>query len=102
RFLEIGGVPVRHGATDGFTILVDAKHLERHGAMVREVAMEVAPSAVAAGIETHDAVARRRNRTVAELHVGPAAQRGGGLAQIDRDLLAATGTQFPEVRSGES
>ena len=31
-----------------------------------------------------------------------AAQRGDGLAQIDRDLLAAAGAQFPQIGGGEA
>ena len=32
----------------------------------------------------------------------PAAQRGDRLAQIDRDILAPAGAQFPEIGSGET
>ena len=43
-----------------------------------------------------------RHRAIAELHVGAAAQRCRGLAQIDGDLLLAAGALLPQMRGGEA
>ena len=41
-------------------------------------------------------------RAVAQLHVVAAAQRRGGLAHIDGDLLAPAGAQLPQIGGGEA
>ena len=96
RLLEIGGVPARHGARHRLALLCHAEHAERGGTMVGEIAMQIAPPSVAGRIDAHDAVARVRKRTVAELHVGPAAQRRRRLPQVDRHRLAPPGPVFPQ------
>ena len=95
RLLQVGGVPVQHRARHRIAILRHAEHAERGGAMVGEVAVQVAPAAILGGIDAHDRVAPGRDLAVAQLHVVAAAQRCGGLAHIDRHGLAAARCATP-------
>ena len=70
--------------------------------MVREVAVEIAPAAVLGGIDAHHHVALSRHGRAVHLHVMPAAERGGRLPGIDRDLLSTPGAQFPQLGDGEA
>src|SRR2546422_3936884 len=70
--------------------------------MVREIAVEIAPAAVPGRIGAHHRVALGRHGRAVHLHVVRAAERGRGLARIDRGLLAAARAQFPEIGDGEA
>ena len=70
--------------------------------MVREVAVQIAPAAVLGGIDAHHRVALGRHGRPVHLHVVPAAERGGRLAGIDRDLLTTPGAQLPQIGDGEA
>ena len=98
RFLEIGGVPVQHRLRHCVAVLGHPEHAQRGGAMVGEVAVQVAPAAILGGIHAHDGVAPVRHLAIAQLHVVAAAQRRGGLPHIDRNGLAAPGARFPQIR----
>src|SRR5438093_934886 len=77
RLLELERIPLRHRLTHGLAILRHAEHAERGGAMVREVAVEVAPASVLGRIDAHHRVALGRHGRPVHLHVVPAAERGG-------------------------
>ena len=101
RLLEIGGVPVQHRARHCLAIFLHAEHAQRGGAMVGEVAVQVAPAAILGRIDAHDGVARVRDLAVAKLHVMAAAQRRRGLAQIDRNRLLPSGAHLPQRGGSE-
>ena len=102
RLFEIGGGPVQHGLGDGRAVLRHAQHLQRDRPMVGEIAMKVAPAPVPGRIEAHDAVARGRQRAVAELHVVAAAHRGTRMPQLDAHRLLRPAPHFPEMRRRQS
>jgi hypothetical protein len=70
--------------------------------MVREITVEIAPAAILGRIDAHHRIALGRHGRPVQLHVTPAAERGGRLAGIDRDLLATPGTQLPQIGDGEA
>ena len=102
RLLELERVPLRHRLAHRLAIFRHAEHAEGGGAMVREIAVEIAPAAVLGRIDAHDRVALGRHGRAVHLHVVPAAERGGRLARIDRDLLATPGAQLPQIGDGEA
>src|SRR5207245_6354072 len=75
-----------------------AEHAERSGAMVREIAVEIAPATVLRRIDAHHRVALGRHLRAVQLHVMPAAERGRRLATIDRDVLSTSRAQFATDR----
>ena len=101
RLLQVGGVPVQHRARHRIAVLRHAEHAQRGGAMVGEIAVQVAPAAILGRIDAHDRVALRRNLAVAQLHVVAAAQRCGGLAHIDRHGLLPPGAHLPQIGGRE-
>ena len=102
RLLELERVPLRHRLAHRLAIFRHAEHAEGGGTMVREIAVEIAPAAVLGRIDAHHRVALGRHGRPVHLHVTPAAERGGRLAGIDRDLLAPPGAQFPQIGDGEA
>ena len=102
RLLELERVPLRHRLAHRLAIFRHAEHAESGGAMVREIAVEIAPAAILSRIDAHHRVALGRHGRPVHLHVLSAAQRGGRLAGIDRDLLAAPGAQLPQIGDGEA
>ena len=71
-------------------------------AMVRKVRVDIGPASVLRRVETHHRVTVGRHASPVQLQVMSAAQRGGRLAGVDRYILAAAGTQLPEVGGGEA
>ena len=102
RLLEFERVPLRHRLAHRLAIFRHAEHAEGGGTMVREIAVEIAPAAVLGRIDAHHRVALGRHGRPVHLHITPAAERGGRLAGIDRDLLATPGAQFPQIGDGEA
>src|SRR5215471_15245701 len=102
RLFEFERVPLGHCFTHRLTIFRHAEHAERGGTMVREVAVEIAPAAIFGGIDTHHRVALSRHGRAIHLQVMSAAERGGRLPGIDRDLLSTPGAQFPQLGDGET
>ena len=102
RLFEFERVPLGHCFAHRLAILRHAEHAERGGTMVREVAVEIAPAAVLGGIDTHHHVALSRHGRAVQFHVMPAAERGGRLPGIDRNLLSTPGAQFPQLGDGEA
>ena len=101
RFLQVGGVPVQHRLCHGIAVFRHAEHAQRRGAVVGEVGVDVAPAAVFGRVDAHDRIAPGGDLAVAEFHVMAAAQGCGGMADVDRDGLAAAGAQFPQVGGGK-
>src|SRR5262249_60401778 len=101
-FFQLEGVPFGHRLPHGFAVFRHTEHAERRRAMVREIAVEITPAPVLCRIRAHHGVALSRYGGAVHLHVVRAAQRGGGLARVYRDLLAAPGAQLPELGGGEA
>jgi hypothetical protein len=70
--------------------------------MIWEVAVEIAPAAVPGRTDAHYRVPLGRDGRPIERHVVPAAERGGRLAGVDRDLLTTPGGQGPQIGHGEA
>ena len=102
RLFEIGCVPLGNCARHGVAILRDAQYFERCRTMVRKIAVQIAPAAIPARIDAHDAVARRGDLAIAQAHVVPAAQRCRRLAQIHCHLLTPPGAKLPQFSCRES
>src|SRR6516162_6569044 len=102
RLFEPERVPLRYRAPYRLTVLLTAENAQRGGAMVWEVGMDIAPAAVLGRVHAHHRIAVFPDFGAVHLQVMTAAQRGDCLAQTDRDLLAAPGAQFPQIRCGET
>src|SRR5262245_6297197 len=70
--------------------------------MVGEIAVQIAPASVPRGIDAHDVVPRGWDAGAGKLEIAATAQRGRGLAQIDRYLLAPPGSKLPQLTGRES
>ena len=100
--LQLQCVPTGYRLPHCLLVFGNAQHLECGGPVVREIAVQVAPAAVHGGVDTHDRVAFGRNVVFFELHVTPAAERGGSPPHVHCDLLVSTGAGFPKIGDGES
>ena len=58
RLLQVQRVPVSHCLATAARSSAHAQHAQRGGAMVGEVAVQVAPAAILGGIDAHDRIAR--------------------------------------------
>ena len=99
---EFKPVPLGDGLCHGIAFLRHAENFECRCAVVREVAVEVAPSSFPGRIYPHDVIAFGQQLTVTKLHVVSAAEGGGRLADIDRYLLTPPGALFPKASCGQS
>src|SRR5687767_6389159 len=72
-------------------IVAGAKHAHRGVAMVRKIAVDADP-AVAQGIEAAERVPGRRRRLAVHAQIARAAQRDGGGARVDANLLGRSRT----------
>ena len=100
--LQLLGVPTGHRLPHRLLVFGNAEHLQCGGAVVREIAVQVTPTTVPGRVDTHDRVAFGRNVVFFELHVTPAAKRGGCPPYVHSDLLTSPGARFPDVRDGEA
>ena len=101
RLLELERVPLRHRLAHRVAILRNAEHAQRGGAMVREIAVDIAPAAVLRRIDAHHRVALGRHRRAVHLQVMAAAQRRGGVARYRPRPPAAPGAQLPQIGDRE-
>jgi len=97
RLLQLGGIPRGHRARHRVPVFGHSKHAQGRGAMVGEIAVQIAPAPTFRRIDPHDAVAIGRQLAVSQLHVVAAAQRRGGLAHIHRHILVTPGAQPPQI-----
>src|ERR1700730_5156063 len=102
RLLELARIPTCYGLSHRLAVFLAAEDAERRGAVVREVGVDIAPTAVLGRIHAHHPIALVPDLGAVHFEIMPAAQRGDRLAQIDRDTLAPAGAQFPEVGGGET
>ena len=65
--------------------------------MVREIGVDITPSAVLSRVHAHHLVAFAAHLDAIHLQVIAAAQRGGGVAQINPNLLPPPGAQLPQI-----
>src|SRR5438132_264805 len=88
-------------AAHGVAGFLAAENLERGGAVVREIGVDVAPPPVLGRVHAHDGIAVAAHLDAVDLQIGPAAQRGGRVPQIDRDFLTLAGAQLPQIGGRE-
>ena len=100
--LELQCVPLGDRSANRIPIFLYAEHSEGGGTVIREVAVQVAPTSVFGGIEPHDAVAIGRNRCGIQRQVPRTAQRGSCLPRVDGNLLAAPRAHLPQVGDGQA
>ncbi len=102
RLLELERIPFGDRLAHRLLFLRHVEHLQRGGAVVREIRVDVAPVPVLGRVHAHDRVALVRDLGLFHLQVMAAAQRGGGATGIDRRFLLAPGAQLPQIADREA
>ena len=98
RFLQLQGIPAGYRLSNSLSILFDTQHRKSRIAVIREVAVQIAPAPILGGIHAHQRMPLGCNRLSVLCHVAAAAHRCRGLAYINPDILSAPCSNLPEVR----
>ncbi len=100
--LERLGLPVVERALHGGLVMRTAEQFEQAVTMMRQIGVQPRPAAIAAAVETADAVVEIIHRLAVDAQITFAAELDRRAPHIDGNALPAAGAQAPYLRRRQS